>query len=624
MTRKRRTNDANQTNVDGLMRRQNKKRNPINSQLLLNIEPMTKTQVSLFDSYSEGKNIIAYGSAGTGKAQPIYSKILTPSGWVTMGNISIGDDIITPDGYTSKVLNVYPQGEKDIYEITFHDGSKTRACKEHLWECYYPNNWNYRKGSTKKIVTTETLFDFIKYKNTNLIKQNVNISIDLITPKETCDIELPLNPYLLGVLIGDGCITQNTPIITNSNEELLNGIRNILKEEHIGCNLNKIKSAKYDYFIVDNEKRFNIKGSRTSNRITKLLKQLNLHGKKSYEKSIPAVYMNSSISQKLELIRGLFDTDGTVGTKQKHGGVTYTSTSYELIQQVQELIWSIGGLATIKKRITNYTYNNIKKQGRASYTLHVKTRNNKNLFSITEKKDRCKDTFDKLQYRRKIIDVSYIGKEEAKCILIDDPNHLYITDDYIITHNTFCVLYNALREVLDEKSPYEKIYIIRSIVSTRDVGFLPGMLEEKIEMYEMPYKYMVKFMFQLASDEDFSMLYGNLKSQKTIEFSSTSFIRGTTYDNCIIIVDEFSNLNFHELDSIITRVGENSKICFCGDAEQSDLVKTSERNGIIDFMDILRKMPSFDIIEFGIEDVIRSGLVKEYLTVKHELGISSI
>jgi predicted ribonuclease YlaK len=192
------------------------------------------------------------------------------------------------------------------------------------------------------------------------------------------------------------------------------------------------------------------------------------------------------------------------------------------------------------------------------------------------------------------------------------------------TGKTFCVLYNALREVLDEKSPYEKIYIIRSIVSTRDVGFLPGMLEEKIEMYEMPYKYMVKFMFQLASDEDFSMLYGNLKSQKTIEFSSTSFIRGITYDNCIIIVDEFSNLNFHELDSIITRIGENSKICFCGDAEQSDLVRTSERNGIIDFMDILRKMPSFDIIEFGIEDVIRSGLVKEYLTVKHELGISSI
>ena len=133
---------------------------------------------------------------------------------------------------------------------------------------------------------------------------------------------------------------------------------------------------------------------------------------------------------------------------------------------------------------------------------------------------------------------------------------------------------------------------------------------------------MVKYMFQLSSDAEFEMLYGNLKSQETIKFWSTSFIRGTTLDNSIIIVDEFSNLNGHELDSIITRVGENSRICFCGDATQSDLVKTSERNGIIDFMNIIRKMPSFDIIEFEIDDIVRSSLVKEYLLAKYELGIT--
>lgn len=129
-------------------------------------------------------------------------------------------------------------------------------------------------------------------------------------------------------------------------------------------------------------------------------------------------------------------------------------------------------------------------------------------------------------------------------------------------------------------------------------------------------------MFKLASEADFDMLYGNLKLQKTIKFYNTSFIRGLTLDNCIIIVDEFANLNGHELDSIITRVGENTKICFCGDATQSDLVKMSERSGIIHFMNIARKMPSFDIIEFGIEDVVRSGLVKEYLLAKHELDIT--
>ena len=132
---------------------------------------------------------------------------------------------------------------------------------------------------------------------------------------------------------------------------------------------------------------------------------------------------------------------------------------------------------------------------------------------------------------------------------------------------------------------------------------------------------MVKYMFELPTEADFEMLYANLKAQGTVSFWSTSFIRGTTLDNAIIIVDEFQNLNFHELDSIITRIGENSKIMFCGDATQSDLIKTTEKNGISDFMRILRTMPSMDIIEFGVEDIVRSGLCKEYLIAKLDLNL---
>ena len=189
------------------------------------------------------------------------------------------------------------------------------------------------------------------------------------------------------------------------------------------------------------------------------------------------------------------------------------------------------------------------------------------------------------------------------------------------TGKTFITLYNALKDVLDMKTPYEKIYLVRSLVATREIGFLPGDHEDKSSLYQIPYKNMVKYMFQMPSDADFEMLYGNLKAQESIKFWSTSFIRGTTLDNAIIIVDEFQNLNFHELDSIITRVGENSKIMFCGDATQSDLTKTNDRNGIVDFMSILRKMPSFDIIEFDIDDIVRSGLVKEYIISKLELGL---
>ena len=189
------------------------------------------------------------------------------------------------------------------------------------------------------------------------------------------------------------------------------------------------------------------------------------------------------------------------------------------------------------------------------------------------------------------------------------------------TGKTFISLYNALADILDETTPYEKIYLVRSLVSTREIGFLPGDHEDKADIYQIPYKNMVKYMFQMPSDADFEMLYGNLKAQDSIKFWSTSFIRGTTLDNAIIIVDEFQNLNFHELDSIITRVGENSRIIFCGDASQTDLVKTNDRNGIHDFLNILRKMPSFDIIEFGIDDIVRSGLVKEYIISKLEVGL---
>ena len=189
------------------------------------------------------------------------------------------------------------------------------------------------------------------------------------------------------------------------------------------------------------------------------------------------------------------------------------------------------------------------------------------------------------------------------------------------TGKTFITLYNALCDVLDPTTSYEKIYIVRSLVSTREIGFLPGDHEDKSWLYQLPYKAMVKYMFEMPTEADFEMLYGNLKSQDTISFWSTSFIRGTTFDKAIIIVDEFQNLNFHELDSIMTRVGESSKIMFCGDATQTDLVKQNERNGIIDFMRILRLMSSVDLIEFGVEDIVRSGLVKEYILAKMELSL---
>ena len=189
------------------------------------------------------------------------------------------------------------------------------------------------------------------------------------------------------------------------------------------------------------------------------------------------------------------------------------------------------------------------------------------------------------------------------------------------TGKTFITLYMALKQVLDPMTPYNKVVLVRSLVSTREIGFLPGDHEDKSALYQIPYKNMVKYMFELATDNDFEMLWGNLKAQESVTFWSTSFIRGTTLDASIVIVDESQNLNFHELDSIITRVGEDTKIMFCGDVAQTDLIRTNEKNGILDFQKIITMMPEFALVEFGVDDIVRSGLVKSYITSKHTLGL---
>jgi predicted ribonuclease YlaK len=220
-----------------------------------------------------------------------------------------------------------------------------------------------------------------------------------------------------------------------------------------------------------------------------------------------------------------------------------------------------------------------------------------------------------------LLDIEPLTDNQRKLFESYDAGKHLVAHGVAGSGKTFLCLFKALQDVLSEHTPYEKIYIVRSLVPTREIGFLPGSHDDKASLYQIPYKNMVKYMFQMPSDADFEMLYGNLKAQETISFWSTSFIRGTTLDNCIIIVDELENLNFHELDSIITRVGENTKILFCGDASQSDLIRQNEKNGVVDFMKILRQMPSFDIIEFEVEDVIRSGLIKEYIITKMELGL---
>lgn len=183
------------------------------------------------------------------------------------------------------------------------------------------------------------------------------------------------------------------------------------------------------------------------------------------------------------------------------------------------------------------------------------------------------------------------------------------------TGKTFLGMSLAFEQVLDPSTEYDYIGIVRSVVPTREMGFLKGDDKEKIAVYEAPYSSLCAELFGMPD------AYDCLKNQGAVQFFSTSFIRGLTLNNCIIIVDEFENLSFHELDSIITRMGKNSKIIFCGDYTQSDLIKTNERNGCLDFMKILRDMKRFEFIEFGIEDIVRGETVRDYIVTKYKLGL---
>ena len=246
---------------------------------------------------------------------------------------------------------------------------------------------------------------------------------------------------------------------------------------------------------------------------------------------------------------------------------------------------------------------------------------------VKEKKQPSMVGLTKRQMKRKPINSGYLTQikpltpsQEKVFDAFSKQKNLYLYGA-AGTGKTFIGMYLALQEILNEQSSYDKLYIVRSLVPTREIGFLPGDHDDKAELYQIPYQNMVRYMFKMPDDASFDMLYANLKAQETISFWSTSILRGTTLDNSIVLVDESQNLNFHELDSIITRLGVNTKIIFAGDAAQTDLVKTNERNGILDFMKIIQGMDEFEMVEFGIQDIIRSGLVKSYLINKLNLGL---
>lgn len=378
--------------------------------------------------------------AGTGKAQPLYSKVKIPGGWTTMGEIQPGDYVETDDGKYAKVLGTFPQGLRDVYEITFKDGRKVRCDENHLWKVHFydwklPNTCDdgYRIKST-----LELLKEHKRVRN-----QGKYLKIPLVTGIDRPsyrDIDLPLDPYFLGAVLGDGGISCGVVHIHTPDEEIIDKIKENLIPE---CKITKseyIESSCPAFTVIRSSQEYGKK-----NQVKEILKDLGLMGKRAWEKSIPEEYFAGSYYQRLELLRGLLDTDGCAS----EGSIEFSSTSETLAKQVQELVWSIGGICKITQRQTYFTHKGVKKPGRVSYRLNIRHQFPESLFHVSRKRANVSNDSQYCRHGIKlaITDIKYIGKEETKCISILSEKKLYLTDNYIVTHNT--ILSISLAEMLD-------------------------------------------------------------------------------------------------------------------------------------------------------------------------------
>ena len=367
---------------------------------------------------------------GTAKAQPLYSKVLTPNGFITMGEVKVGTKVIAGNGNVANVVGVYPQGLKDIYEITFDDGSKCKCSDEHLWTVQNRCDRQYENRTGKHRTRTLQLKDMLK----DLIIDSdcrANYSIDYVKPIDFKKKEYLLHPYVMGVLLGDGSLASKSPKLSTNDAEIIEKINELLPD---GYSLSHIRA--YDYRIKGHEGN----NSKAGSLVTKALKEYGLFGKRSHEKFIPECYMLGSKEQRLQLLRGLLDTDGTC---DKHT-ISYTTTSKELSTQIIDLVHSLGGYASIVENEARYIKNGEYVKCKNAFRVTIQFwKDSPCVFELTRHKEKYSPK--RSNVRRFIKNVEYIGKEECQCIMIDDDCHLYITDNYIITHNTTAEkFFNAL------------------------------------------------------------------------------------------------------------------------------------------------------------------------------------
>jgi superfamily II DNA or RNA helicase len=487
---------------------------------------MRQYQVEMVNTLIANGGGVGIAGTGAGKDQPLYSSVLTTSGWKQMGDIFPGETVITPSGSTATVVDVFPQGEKDVYEITFHDGSKARCGIGHLWEVNFPSQL-HKARTERRVVETSEIIEFLERKKSGVHTPG-NISVPLTQPVEYQHKELPIDPYLLGALLGDGSL-HGSIVLSSKDAELVDTV----KAKISPLDLHVVYRGGVDYAIVKKQKQNSFPPS--PNPLMEAVRSLGVYNKKSNEKFIPSEYKEGSVEQRFELLRGLMDTDGTA---DKRGNVSFTTVSKELAADVQSIVWSLGGTCTITTRTPTYTYNGRRKTGQLAYTCFIRHPNPKSLFTLERKKERCRECHGdgRIELMRRVVSVEKVDRCETQCIMLNDDDHLYITDDYIVTHNTSMTA--AIAKI------YEKAANYRSIIIVPD----KNLTDQTFREYEF---------FGLDVGE-FSGDRKDMKHQHIVStWQSLQNNPNVIQDFQVIIVDEAHGLRGNVLTKLLTEYGQD-------------------------------------------------------------------
>ncbi len=373
--------------------------------------------------------IILAARPAMGKAQPLTARIRTTTGWKTMGDIAVGDTLASIDGQPSTVTGIYPQGTEQVYKVTFSDNRTTECSGEHLWRVHY------RSWAEPRTLTTLEILSLLKK-----VRYQKRLWIDTPDGSFGADTTLPIAPWALGILLAEGDLSNMK--VSSADETIINRLQAELGESYRLTQINQ-----YDYRIVMAEGA-RVKGSREPVPLRQDLTALGLRTTHSYDKFIPELYKHASKNDRIALLQGLLDGDGWV---ERHKSVRFTSTSEQLADDIIDLVRSIGGWATKKAKTTHYTYRGEYKTGRAAFTVTINVANPAELFSLVRKQTRALPT----KHRKKPVFASIEPTRIAhtQCISVSHSSKLYITDDYIVTHNTTLVTNLAYNVATIAKQP---------------------------------------------------------------------------------------------------------------------------------------------------------------------------